>query len=305
LNKELKNIITFGASGRIERKVEGYNTRLAEFKRLNQIMEQKKGELNLKFEKLIQVKANAIKSLKRIEKISKNLQGKDRELVQYISNEQVKIMFDRIEHTISKGELAIHSTKGIVTGVSTALGAGALIGQIGVSSTGIAISTLTGAAAANATLAWFGGGAVAVGGGGIAVGTAVLGGIIAIPALVIAGILSHISANKTIKEIEEKELEIIKVIDHIQSNILKFEILRERTDELIISINKTKDVFEIELKKIYRAIYPWFFISKCFKLIKKYLLRRNYFSKKDLERISYIGGLASDFATLIDTKVFE
>lgn len=44
----------------------------------------------------------------------------------------------------------------------------------GTASTGTAISTLSGAAATNATLAWHGGGALAAGGGGTAAGSAVL-----------------------------------------------------------------------------------------------------------------------------------
>lgn len=44
----------------------------------------------------------------------------------------------------------------------------------GAASTGTAISTLSGAAATNATLAWLGGGALAAGGGGSAAGTALL-----------------------------------------------------------------------------------------------------------------------------------
>lgn len=44
----------------------------------------------------------------------------------------------------------------------------------GAASTGTAISTLSGAAATNATLAWLGGGALAAGGGGTAAGTALL-----------------------------------------------------------------------------------------------------------------------------------
>jgi len=60
-------------------------------------------------------------------------------------------------------------------------------------STGTAISTLSGAAATNATLAWLGGGTIAAGGGGVALGTMVLGGIVAGPALAIFG---HIVGNK-------------------------------------------------------------------------------------------------------------
>ena len=54
---------------------------------------------------------------------------------------------------------------------------------LGTASTGAAIGGLTGVAATNATLAWLGGGALAAGGGGMALGSMVLGGIIAGPAL--------------------------------------------------------------------------------------------------------------------------
>ena len=82
-------------------------------------------------------------------------------------------------------------------GGAAALGSGALagvaaygsVGLLGAASTGTAISGLSGAAATNATLAWLGGGAVAAGGGGIAVGTAVLGGIVVGPALLVGGLM--------------------------------------------------------------------------------------------------------------------
>lgn len=46
-------------------------------------------------------------------------------------------------------------------------------------SSGVAISSLSGAAASNAVLAWLGGGAISAGGGGIAAGTVVLGAVTA------------------------------------------------------------------------------------------------------------------------------
>ncbi len=62
-----------------------------------------------------------------------------------------------------------------------------MVGLFGTASTGTAISGLSGAAAWNATLAWLGGGSLAVGGGGMALGTVVLGGIVAVPALAVLG----------------------------------------------------------------------------------------------------------------------
>ena len=61
-----------------------------------------------------------------------------------------------------------------------------LVAAFGTCSTGAAISSLSGAAATNATLACLGGGAVSAGGGGMAVGAAVLGGIVVVATIAVA-----------------------------------------------------------------------------------------------------------------------
>ncbi|MCG9751999.1 hypothetical protein L1D54_16095 [Vibrio brasiliensis] len=70
---------------------------------------------------------------------------------------------------------------GGLVGGSAALGAWGLVSLVGSASTGTAISSLSGVAATNATLAWFGGGSIATGGAGMAGGFWVLGGIVAAP----------------------------------------------------------------------------------------------------------------------------
>lgn len=68
-----------------------------------------------------------------------------------------------------------------VKGGVLAFGAYGGVGLFGTASSGAAISGLSGAAATNATLAWFGGGSLAAGGLGVAGGTAVFGGLVAAP----------------------------------------------------------------------------------------------------------------------------
>lgn len=84
-------------------------------------------------------------------------------------------------------------TSGVVGGGIAALGAYGAVGLLGTASTGTAIGTLSGAAATNATLAWFGGGSLAAGGLGMAGGASILGGLVAGPALLIG---SFILSNK-------------------------------------------------------------------------------------------------------------
>ncbi len=67
---------------------------------------------------------------------------------------------------------------------------------LGTASTGTAISTLSGVAATNATLAALGGGSIAAGGGGMALGSAVLGGATLGVGLLVGGIIFNVSGSK-------------------------------------------------------------------------------------------------------------
>ena len=89
---------------------------------------------------------------------------------------------------------------------AASLGSGALAGfaafggamMFASASTGTAIASLSGAAATNATLAWFGGGALTAGGLGMAGGTLVLGGIVAGPVLAAAGFIMNAKADENL-----------------------------------------------------------------------------------------------------------
>ncbi|WP_137988409.1 hypothetical protein [Streptomyces vilmorinianum] len=86
---------------------------------------------------------------------------------------------------------AVNAVATLAGGVAVGAGAGAVtfaaVGAFAAASTGTAISALSGAAATSATLAWLGGGSLTAGGGGVAAGTAVLTGIVALPVLLALG----------------------------------------------------------------------------------------------------------------------
>lgn len=101
---------------------------------------------------------------------------------------------------------------------AAAAGYGGAVGvatSIGAASTGTAISSLSGAAATNAMLAWFGGGAVVAGGGGMAVGVWVLGGITVLPALAIGGFFAAREGEKAMTKAKEHEAKVNKAITEI------------------------------------------------------------------------------------------
>ena len=118
-------------------------------------------------------------------------------------------MFSYGAYFLGYSDLRTANRNMIATAGGTAVGALAGVTAMGVvstfatASTGTAISALSGAAATNATLAWFGGGAIAAGGGGMALGAAVLtGGTAAVVMAAGAGImyLFHLDDENTERE---------------------------------------------------------------------------------------------------------
>ncbi len=99
---------------------------------------------------------------------------------------------------------------GLVGGTS-AVGAWAIVSVLGSASTGTAIASLSGIAATNATLAWFGGGALAAGGAGMSGGMIALSGIISAPIIYFATKNSYKKAEKVRKETLKVEYEHKKI----------------------------------------------------------------------------------------------
>lgn len=110
------------------------------------------------------------------------------------------------ERELSEMKSLSLSANEVVLGGATAVSTGALVGlasyggamMFASASTGTAISSLAGAAAKNATLAWFGGGALAAGGMGMAGGMVVLGGIVAGPVLAVGGFILAAKAKENL-----------------------------------------------------------------------------------------------------------
>lgn len=101
------------------------------------------------------------------------------------------------------------SVAGVASGAIIAFGAYNAATTFATASTGTAIATLSGAAASNATLAFFGGGSLAT--GGIAGGTAVLGGLVAGPALLVMGVMTGSKASKNLDDAYSNEAKSNKV----------------------------------------------------------------------------------------------
>lgn len=127
------------------------------------------------------------------------------------------------------GSLAGGAVAGTAGGALAAFGAYGAAQALAVASTGTAISTLSGAAATNATLAFFGGGSLATGGLGMAGGTAVLGGLVAGPALMVMGLLAGNAAKKNLDKAYTNRAEAIQIASQLNVAGLQCETIRRRT----------------------------------------------------------------------------
>lgn len=103
------------------------------------------------------------------------------------------------EMTKFSSSLVQGGVAGVTGGALAAFGAYSAAASFATASTGTAIASLSGAAASNATLAFFGGGSLASGGLGMAGGTAVLGGLVAGPALLVMGLITSAKAGKSLQ----------------------------------------------------------------------------------------------------------
>lgn len=104
---------------------------------------------------------------------------------------------------------AVHGLAATVGGAVLGAGAGSAafagVGAFAAASTGTPISSLAGAAATNATLAWLGGGSLATGGGGVAAGSAVLTGVTATPVLVVGAAFIEWKGRRDLRDQREVE----------------------------------------------------------------------------------------------------
>lgn len=122
------------------------------------------------------------------------------------------------------GNFAIQVAGGVTAGAAggalTAIGAYGAAQTFAAASTGTAIASLSGAAATNATLAFFGGGSLAAGGLGMAGGMMVLGGLVAGPALLVMGLITGAKSQEKLDQalINKVQAEEIMEALHVASD---------------------------------------------------------------------------------------
>ncbi|MFU0825874.1 hypothetical protein [Clostridium sp.] len=177
----------------------------------------------------------------------KILEGKAKEESFKISKEEL----DNLRSlSFEASELLSAGAGSLATGALAGLAAYGGTMAVGTASTGAAIAGLSGAAATNATLAALGGGSIATGGLGMAGGTAVLGGVIAAPALAIGGIFLAIKGNNSIDKANEVSEKADKAIDQMNLSIKLIKDIDDTVDSVYTELKLLSDKFRINLDKL-------------------------------------------------------
>ena len=117
-------------------------------------------------------------------------------------------------------------------GVGASAGIPAAVTAMGAAGTGTAISSLSGAAAQSATMAWLGGGPLAAGGGGVALGTTALGVVTIGPTMLLGGLTLNVQGDKAMTRAKKHEAQVTVAVEKQKAFHSSLDVLHSRTDEV-------------------------------------------------------------------------
>ena len=196
------------------------------------------------------------------------------------------------EVTILASSMVGGTAAGAVAGGAVAFGAYGAAGALATASTGTAIAGLSGAAATNATLAFFGGGSLAAGGLGVAGGTMVLGGLVAGPALAILGYVMGAKASAN--------------LDNAYSNLAKAHEAEEQIMTIIQvcrGIGERADLFKRAIDMLDTQLKPM--LIKLSNLIQIEGVDYRYYSATSKHLLAKLVATVQAVKAMIDTPLLD
>ena len=176
-----------------------------------------------------------------------------------------KINLASIDNVIAEFASSRAVIGGAGAGTAAAVGSWSLVALVGSASTGTAISTLSGVAATNATLAWFGGGALAAGGTGMAGGTLVLGGVALVPVIAVA---TWHSRSKT-KEVNLETDKVRQASFQVRQAINPAQEALNLVEECLGAVQPSAEALQWELEAAKLQLFP----TKAWSLCRRWLGR--------------------------------
>ncbi|WP_208357253.1 glycine zipper family protein [Helicobacter pylori] len=179
-----------------------------------------------------------------------------------------------------------------IGGVLAAYGAYAGVGMLASTAGGVAIAELSGVAATNATLAWLGGGALSVGGFGMVGGMAVLGGLIAGPALAILGAFSA-------SKMEEK-------LENAKAYCSQVEAAVKKADVMIDNLQAVRKVVDLFTRQITKFDALFFSLSQdAIATMKKHHYDTSRYNQKEKDQLCVTVSTLSTLSAFLKVSIMD
>lgn len=137
---------------------------------------------------------------------------------------------------------------GTAGGFASAGATTAAVMALGCASTGTPIAALSGAAATNATLAALGGGAIAAGGGGMALGTTILGATTLGVGLLVGGIIFNVTGMSISNKADKAQEQVVQAEREINRICVYMKDLSSTATKYETSLRNVNAVFQKHLK---------------------------------------------------------
>lgn len=297
------DIVTIGGHGRLKEARFGYeNTYTHYVNHFNQTIDAQK-DFNDNLNTVGRLTYNILLELEKSRKLLKKP-------TQRIMDRNITPQFDQASSRIyqlrniadEKNSTGVALLQGSTVGGLAAVGSWTLVAMFGSASTGTAIASLSGIAAHNSILAWFGGGALVAGGGGMAAGTVALGAIVALPIVIFSSYKTHSSAR-------DLDIKADKIAEEIPKLVLSNKQLKEANaivqHKLHVLVKQHEKISEVN-KKISNLLYPNGILSKAKRDINN-LSKQDFYTKAEAEGIDDLLKTINELNSLFDvnTDVME
>ncbi|MEZ9557920.1 hypothetical protein [Vibrio splendidus] len=281
----LNYIVTFGGSKELAKAKVRYELLHGEYTKQYDLAKHYQDEITNNLNKLGLALVKAKKAISKSEKLLTCIHTKVN-----VSDIKRLELTTKIKNFNSGYSTALGAGFGGLIGGTAALGAWALVSVLGSASTGTAIIGLSGVAATNATLAWFGGGALAAGGAGMSGGMMVLGGIVAAPMIYFATKRTYAKAdkiNEQYKKLSEEHIKVLNSIPVLEKNM-------NQTRAVTTKIVNLIEQFCTDIDLRYEVMRPYGVFSILYQKLKK-LLRFNPLIKTQVKVLLEIEELTYSF----------
>jgi hypothetical protein len=200
-------------------------------------------------------------------------------------------MKDVADISLKMADILSSGAAALTSGALAGFGAFGGAGLLATASTGTAIASLSGVAATNATLAWFGGGALAAGGLGMAGGMAVLGGIVAAPVLLVGGLIMSSKAETAMHD-AYANLE--------KANVAAESMETARTAARAI-LKRAEEIDEV----LQEFQSPFFDAVEDLKVVVAEDIDFRNYSKQDKQKVHHSAAFAKAVKNILEVPVFD